>query len=81
MLAVPNRQEVEALTYYEVLAILREVDLRERRLRDWDVARTTQTPYETFDRMQEATDDALAEALGIDETPVDDATAAWLKAR
>lgn len=73
MLALHRREEVEALTYHEVVGILLEAEEQEHDSRRWDSALKTPNPVETYNEMLAEIERRLdvAEGPEIDEMAPD----------
>lgn len=71
MILLGLRQEVESLTYHEVIAVLLEADEQEADRQRWSLSLKTNNPVETYQEMRERIEEQLAVADGptIDEQP------------
>lgn len=79
MILLHVREEVEALTYHEVVEVLLEADEQDTDRRRWSLALKTPDPVETYQQMRERIEEQLdvADGPSIDELP--DATQKWLR--
>lgn len=80
MILLGLRQEVEALTYHEVVEILIEADEQETDRQRWGLALKTNNPVETYQEMRQRIEEQLevADGTAIEDMPVP--MQSWLRA-
>lgn len=77
MLALGRREEVESLTYHEVVLVLSEQERALQDQRTWDLSvAKSEKPVDTYNEIMDRIEEALDPGPDIDELPNRD----WLRA-
>jgi hypothetical protein len=72
-----GRDEIEALTYHEVVEVLTMADMEEQDRRHFLLSTKSDDPYKTYSEIREGVEKALTPQAEVDDEPPE--IASWLR--